>query len=148
MLDQASKAVVARALAPGASRGVIPGLFNLTHVRNRGGAFGLLANVDGPWVEFFLIGFAAAALALVVGLLWRRPDRLVGAALGLILGGALGNLFDRLRAGGVVDFLDFHLRGYHWPAFNLADSAIVLGAATLVVEVFRSRPRTSGPLEG
>lgn len=141
LLDQASKWMVAHALMPGASRRVIPGLFDLTHVRNPGAAFGLLSSYNSPWTTAFLILFSVAALALVLSLLWRGPARLTGVGLGLILGGALGNLFDRLRDGSVVDFLHFHLGGYHWPAFNLADSAIVVGAAALVGEILRSRRR-------
>ena len=146
LLDQASKALVARTLAVGELRRVIPGFFNLTHTRNPGAAFGLLSNSDSPWTVAFLILVSVAALALVGSLLWRGPARLAGVGLGLILGGALGNLFDRLQAGSVVDFLDFHVGGYHWPAFNLADSAIVVGAAALLAEVLRSR--RSAPSEG
>ena len=142
LLDQASKAVVAQWLVQGETRRLIPGLFNLTHVHNRGAAFGLLANVTSSVVLILLVGFSVAALVLVLSLLWRGPaSRLAGWGLGLILGGALGNLFDRLYAGSVVDFLDFHLGPYHWPAFNLADSAIVVGAAVLMAEVLRSRRR-------
>lgn len=146
LLDQASKALVARTLAVGELRRVLPGFFNLTHTRNPGAAFGLLSNSDSPWTVAFLILVSVAALALVWSLLWRGPARLAGLGLGLILGGALGNLFDRLQAGSVVDFLDFHVGGYHWPAFNLADSAIVVGAAALLAEVLRSRRRA--PSEG
>lgn len=140
LLDQLSKAGVAHWLVPGQSRRLVPGLFNLTHVNNRGAAFGLLANATSPVVLVLLVGFSMAALVLVLSLLWRGPaSRLTGWGLGLILGGALGNLLDRLYAGSVVDFLDFHLGPYHWPAFNLADTAIVVGAGVLIVEVLRSR---------
>lgn len=139
LLDQTSKWVVGQALALGETRRVFPELFNLTHLRNPGAAFGLLSNHDSPWMAAFLIAFSVAALALVATLLWRGPARLAGVGLGLVLGGALGNLFDRLRAGSVMDFLDFHLGSYHWPAFNLADSAIVVGAAALAAEVLRGR---------
>ena len=107
-------------------------------MRASGAAFGLFANFSSPFVLVFLILFSATALGLVVLLLWRGPgSRLAGWGLGLILGGALGNLFDRLRSGTVVDFLDFHLGAYHWPTFNLADSAIVLGALALMIEILR-----------
>jgi signal peptidase II len=140
LLDQFSKAAVMQALALGETRRIVPGLFNLTHLRNRGAAFGLFADVESVVVLVFLIGFSLAALVLVLVLLWRgTASSLSGWGLGLILGGALGNLFDRLRSGSVVDFLDFHLGPYHWPAFNLADSAIVIGAAVLMVEVFYGR---------
>ena len=89
-------------------------------------------------VRAALIGFSLAALALVLYLLWHGVrSRWTGWGLGLILGGALGNLLDRVRAGRVVDFLDFHLGGYHWPAFNLADGAVVVGALLLMIEVLR-----------
>ncbi len=140
LLDQASKAMVVYSLPPGITRRVIPGLFNLTHLRNRGAAFGLFADGNSTVVSAFLIGFSVVALVLVVTLLVRGAvSGLGGWGLGLILGGALGNLFDRLRSGSVVDFLDFHLAGYHWPAFNLADSAIVLGALILMLELLRRR---------
>lgn len=140
LLDQASKWAVMHALALGETRSLIPGVFNLTHLRNRGAAFGLFADVDSHAVVAFLIAFSAVALVLVLLLLWRGSALpLAGWGLGLILGGALGNLFDRLRSGSVVDFLDLHLGPYHWPSFNLADSAIVIGAAVLMLELIRSR---------
>lgn len=142
LLDQASKALVAHRLALGETRRLIPGVFNLTHWHNRGAAFGLFADFTSPGVLIFLVGFSAVALVLVLSLLWRGPaSPLTGWGLGLILGGASGNLFDRLHAGSVVDFLDFHLGAYHWPAFNLADSAIVVGAAVLMAKILRSRRR-------
>lgn len=140
LLDQLSKWVVAQVLVQGETRRVIPGLFNLTHLRNRGAAFGLLADFSSPAVLISLILFSVIALLLVLGLLWRDSvSRPAGWGLGLILGGAVGNLLDRLRGGSVVDFLDFHLGPYHWPAFNLADSAIVVGVGLLVLEVLRHR---------
>lgn len=140
LLDQLTKFAVMHSLMLGESRRIVPGLFSLTHLRNRGAAFGLFADVESVVVLFFLIGFSIAALILVLVLLWRgSASALAGWGLGLILGGALGNLFDRVRNGSVVDFLDFHLGPYHWPAFNLADSAIVIGAAVLMLEVFYGR---------
>lgn len=142
LLDQASKWLVAQALALGEMRRVIPGLLNLTHWRNRGAAFGLFADVESPLAMGFLVAFSVAALLLVFHLLWRGPaSALAGWGLALILGGALGNLIDRLRAGSVVDFLDFHVGPRHWPAFNLADSAIVVGAGLLIVEILRGHRR-------
>src|SRR3989338_7312880 len=96
---------------PKPSRGgggpVIVGLLNLIHIRNPGAALGLLSNSDSPWIAAFLIGFSVAASAVIIALLWRGSAGLSGVALGLILGGALGNLLDRVRLGSVVDFLDF-----------------------------------------
>jgi signal peptidase II len=142
VLDQASKWTVTQTLALGETRRILPGLFNLTHLRNRGAAFGLFADAESVAVVISLIVFSVVALVLVLVLLWRGvASPLSGWGLGLILGGALGNLFDRLRNGSVVDFLDFHLGPYHWPAFNVADSAIVMGAAMLMLELFWSRHR-------
>jgi signal peptidase II len=144
LLDQGSKWLVAGSLRLGEVRSIVPGVFNLTHLQNRGAAFGLFADSGSPAVRALLIAFSVAALALVLYLLGRGvSSRWTGWGLGLILGGALGNLVDRLRAGSVVDFLDFHLGGYHWPAFNLADSAVVLGALLLMIEVLRPHPAPS-----
>jgi signal peptidase II len=141
LLDQGSKWLVAGSLRLGEVRSIIPGIFSLTHLRNRGAAFGLFADSGSPAVRAALIAFSVAALGLVLYLLWRGVSaRATGWGLGLILGGALGNLVDRLRSGSVVDFLDFHLGGYHWPAFNLADSAVVVGALLLMIEVLRPHP--------
>lgn len=138
LLDQGAKWLVAGSLRLGEVRSIIPGFLNLTHLHNRGAAFGLFADSDSPAVRALLISFSVAALLLVLYLLWRGvSSRWTGCGLGLILGGALGNLLDRVRAGRVVDFLDFHLAGYHWPAFNLADSAVVIGALLLMIEVLR-----------
>jgi signal peptidase II len=98
-----------------------------------------------------LIGFSAVAIVIVAGLLWKqsRPLSLTGIALSLILGGAAGNLWDRVVSGRVVDFLLFYFKQYQWPVFNLADSAIVIGAGLLVLEILFSKPpaeeRTQGP---
>ena len=141
LLDQITKWLVARQLALGEMQRVLPGLFSFTHLQNRGAAFGLFADSDSSVVQVLLVSFSVAALMLVLFLLWRGVSSAwAGWGLGLILGGALGNLIDRLRAGSVVDFLDFHLGRYHWPAFNLADSAVVIGAVALMIEVLRSRP--------
>ncbi|HXE76402.1 MAG TPA: signal peptidase II [Candidatus Xenobia bacterium] len=140
LLDQLTKWLVTRQLELGEIHRVLPGVFNFTHLQNRGAAFGLFADSDSSTVQALLIAFSVAALILVLFLLWRGvASAWAGWGLGLILGGALGNLIDRLRAGSVVDFLDFHLGRYHWPAFNLADSAVVLGAVALMIEVLRHR---------
>ena len=136
--DQGTKYLFAALLAPGHVRPVT-GFFNLVLVFNRGAAFSLLADAPG-WQRELFAGLAVAASALIVVLLARHSaDRLFCAGLSLILGGALGNLWDRIALGHVVDFLDFHAWGYHWPAFNLADSAITVGAALLILDSFRAR---------
>lgn len=114
----------------------VTGFFNLVLVFNRGAAFSFLADAPG-WQQPLFIAVALAAAAIVSWMLWRYPARrLLCAGLALILGGALGNLWDRLAYGHVVDFLDFHALGWHWPAFNVADSAISVGAALLIAESF------------
>jgi signal peptidase II len=135
LADQLVKWVALARLAPGA-RHEVSGFFNLVLVFNKGAAFSLLADAPG-WQTPLLVAFALAAAAIVTYLLVKNPQKkLLCAGLTLILGGALGNLIDRLRFGHVVDFLDFHVAGWHWPAFNVADSAITLGAVLLILEGF------------
>src|SRR5437899_5973692 len=132
--DQATKAIVESSIPERQIIPVIPGLFNITHVKNVGAAFGLFADSPAPWKTALLILASAGLLATVVSIVWRTP-RLsweAGVGLSLILGGALSNLTDRIRVGRVIDFLDFYFRTYHWYTFNLADSAIVAGAGLLI----------------
>ena len=136
LADQATKAIVLGRLAPG-ERLEVTGFFNLVLAFNKGAAFSFLAGAGG-WQTPLLAAFAVVASIVVSVLLVRSAGRtLVCAGLALILGGALGNLIDRLRFTHVVDFLDFHAGGWHWPAFNVADSAITVGAALLIVDGFR-----------
>ncbi len=116
-------------------REIIPGFFNLVYVTNSGAAFSLLADVNSPWRHYFFltIGVAAAIGISVAYVQLRNTHRLYVCSLGLIAGGAIGNLIDRVRYGAVVDFLDFHYGGYHWPAFNVADSAICVGAGLFLI---------------
>jgi signal peptidase II len=124
---------------------VVPGFFHLTHLRNRGAAFGLFDDSRGEWQARVLIAFSLMALVVVAGLLWRNNHALsvTGIGLALILGGAAGNLWDRLAHRYVIDFLDFHLGAYHWPAFNLADSAIVVGALLLISEIIFAKRQSA-----
>ncbi len=142
VLDRASKWVVGHNVALHDSLTVVPGFFHLTHVENPGAAFGLFSDSPSEWKVAVLILFSLIALVVVSALLWKNSHAMTttGVGLALILGGALGNLWDRLLAGHVVDFLDFSLGGYHWPAFNAADSAIVLGALLLVSEILFAKP--------
>ncbi|PYU90367.1 MAG: signal peptidase II [Acidobacteria bacterium] len=135
--DQSTKAIVESSIPERQIIPVIPGLFNITHVKNEGAAFGLFADSPAPWKTVLLIVISAALLATVVGVVWktRRLHWEAGVGLSLILGGALSNLVDRIRMGRVVDFLDFYFRSYHWYTFNLADSAIVVGAGFLILQV-------------
>jgi signal peptidase II len=135
LADQLAKWAALSLLRPGEPVAVT-GFFNLVLVFNRGAAFSFLADAPG-WQQPFFIAVALSAAAIVSWMLWRYPARrLLCAGLALILGGALGNLWDRVAYGHVVDFLDFHAMGWHWPAFNIADSAISVGAGLLIAESF------------
>jgi signal peptidase II len=136
LADQLTKWLVLARFAPGERREVTE-FFNLVLVFNKGAAFSLLADAPG-WQTPVLVAFAVAAALIVSVLLIRSPGRRTfSAGLALILGGAVGNVVDRLRFGHVVDFLDLHAAGWHWPAFNVADSAITVGAALLILDGFR-----------
>jgi signal peptidase II len=136
--DQLSKAAVLAAFAPG-ERLALGGFFNLVLAFNKGAAFSFLAGAPG-WQTPLFVAVAAVAIVVVSVLLVRSSaGGLACAGLALILGGALGNLIDRLRFGQVVDFLDFHVYGWHWPAFNVADSAITIGAGLLILQSLLQR---------
>ena len=137
LLDQASKEWVRGAFSLHESVPVIPGFFHLTYIRNTGAAWGMFSGQN----------VALSALALVmlaVLVVFRRkilpPGRVHRVALGLLCGGIAGNLFDRLRLDYVVDFLDFFVRGWHWPAFNIADSAICIGVAIYMLGTLLAKP--------
>lgn len=137
LLDRFAKRVVAANIPLHDSIAVIPGFFHITHVENSGAAFGLFADSTAEWKVAALVAFSAIALLVVSVLLWKNSHSVSTTTIGLslILGGAFGNLWDRMMAGHVVDFLDFYVGSYHWPAFNVADSAIVIGAVLLVSEI-------------
>lgn len=146
LLDRWTKYIVARRIALYAHIQVIPGFFRLTHTENTGAAFSLFADSNSPWKTDMLIAFSVLALVVVSILLWRNHHAhlLTGVALSLILGGAIGNLWDRVVSGRVVDFLLFYVGRYQWPVFNLADSAIVVGAALLVLEIIFGHENHAG----
>jgi signal peptidase II len=133
-LDLVSKLMVLHYLPLGGQVPVIKGFFSLVHVHNKGAAFGMLGNWSAESAKLFFIGTTMLVLAVVGYLWWRLPGDRWQAALGysLIMTGALGNLVDRVRLGEVVDFLDVYWGRYHWPAFNVADSLVCLGAGVLV----------------
>jgi signal peptidase II len=137
LLDRLTKWIVATNIPLNDSRRLIDGFFYLTHVENRGAAFSLFADSPSEWKIAMLVLFSMVALVVVSALLWRSNHTMAttGVGLALILGGALGNLWDRLLSGRVVDFLLFYIGPYQWPAFNVADSAIVIGAGLLVIEI-------------
>jgi len=136
-LDRLSKWVISHRLSLHDSIPVIPGFFRIVRAENPGAAFGLFADSPAAWKVGLLILFSLIALVIVSALLWKNSHRLTstGIGLALILGGAVGNLWDRLVSKHVVDFLLFYIGRYQWPAFNVADSAIVVGAGLLVFEI-------------
>ena len=139
LLDRITKWAIAQTIPLEDAVNIIPGFFRLTHLENTGAAFSLFADSASPFRTALLIAFSVAALAVVSFLLWK--DRSIfhsgTLALSLILGGAVGNLWDRVFAGKVTDFLDFYIGMHHWPPFNIADSAIVIGALLLFVRMLR-----------
>jgi signal peptidase II len=137
--DQITKHAVNELTPEEYSRVIIPGLLNLVHRRNPGVAFGIMADSESAWLRAGLLLFAVGAISVLA---WLLATNRAGAARGraglaLILGGAAGNAIDRLLHGSVIDFIDFHIAGRHWPAFNIADSAIVIGAGLVVLELLR-----------
>jgi len=136
-LDRLTKWMIATRLSLHDGITVIPGFFRIIHTENPGAAFGIFADSPTPWKVGLLILFSSVALLIVSALLWKRSHRLTstGIGLSLILGGAIGNLWDRIVSRHVVDFLLFYVGKYQWPAFNVADSAIVVGACLLVFEI-------------
>ena len=135
-LDQLSKwAILDVVRLPEVGRIVLLPFFNLTMVWNHGVSFGMFASTD-PLNAYALSVMALIIVGWMVGWMWRTTDKWLVVAQSLIIGGALGNVIDRLRFGAVVDFLDFHVMGYHWPAFNVADAAIFVGVMLLLGESF------------
>jgi signal peptidase II len=138
-LDLMTKQMVLQHMQLGSHITVIKGFFNLVHVHNRGSAFGLFSSWSLDFVRVFFV-FTTGIVLVVVGYLWWRLPRdqdLAALGYSLIMAGALGNLVDRLRLGEVVDFLDFYWGRYHWPAFNVADTMVCLGAGFLVLVILR-----------
>ena len=137
LLDQLTKWLVLEHFEPGDVLQVLP-VFNLVLTFNEGAAFGFLSDAGG-WQRWFFILLTILVSILLTVWLWRLParERWTAAALSLVLGGALGNLVDRIRTGRVTDFLDVHWQHWHWPAFNLADSAITLGVVVLILVAWR-----------
>jgi len=142
ILDQAVKWIALHALPPGVPVTVIDGFFSLTLVMNPGLAFGMLGTVPAGWrwMVALLSVVAVGVLATIATRLLPEGGRVAAVAIGMIFGGAAGNLIDRARFGAVVDFLDFYWRGWHWPAFNVADSAISVGVALLALRMLTASP--------
>ncbi|MHB8215344.1 MAG: signal peptidase II [Candidatus Sulfotelmatobacter sp.] len=147
LLDRWTKQLVAQRISLYSHIQIIPGFFRLTHTENTGAAFSLFADSTAPWKSALLIGFSLIALAVVSVLLWKNNHAhiVTGIGLSLIMGGAVGNLWDRVARGRVIDFLLFYVKRYQWPVFNLADSAIVVGAGLLVLEILFARSHAELP---
>jgi signal peptidase II len=141
-LDRYTKWLISHRLTMHDSITVIPGFFRIIHAENPGAAFGIFADSPSPWKIGMLIVFSVIALFIVSALLWKASNVMTstGVGLALILGGAIGNLWDRIVSHRVVDFLLFYIGRYEWPAFNVADSAIVVGAGLLVLEILFQKP--------
>ena len=139
LLDQWTKSMVVQKLPLYQRVDVIHGFFNLTHVRNTGGAFGIFGGEKGGLGSILFVVVSLVAIGAIVFLFLRikESEKMLALSFSLILSGALGNLIDRLRYGEVVDFLDFHLSAYHWPAFNVADSAICIGIGLMALELLK-----------
>jgi signal peptidase II len=143
--DQASKYTVEMLTTQNSIRVLLPGLLNLVHTRNPGVAFGFLADSESPWVTTFVLAFSLGVMAFLI---WLLATERAGGAFGqtgmaLILGGAAGNMLDRLLHRSVTDFIDFHLGDHHWYTFNVADSAIVIGAGLVLLELLRDWKQAS-----
>lgn len=146
IVDHVTKKLVVARLPAGGLHPIIPRVLAISHVLNTGAAFSAFADSASPEaVRRSLIGFSIVAVLIVLALLWRsgRALSLSSVALALILGGAVGNLYDRIRYHYVIDFIEVHIVHYHWPDFNVADSCIVIGACLLILEIFR--PQTDDP---
>lgn len=143
MADQLTKYLVAANNSLYDSTEIIPGFFNLVYVTNKGAAFSMFADMQSPLRHYFFLGAAfLACLGLtIINVRLDGRQRVYRAALGLIAGGAAGNLIDRLRHGAVIDFLDFYWGSYHWPAFNVADSCICVGAVLLLILNFMAEEK-------
>jgi signal peptidase II len=141
--DQVSKSIVSAAIPLDSGTELVPGILNLVHARNPGAAFGMLASAGARWRPVFFIGISVAALVVIVLLLLgssRIGWRLLGGY-SLFFAGTLGNLVDRIRFGEVVDFIDVHVGAWHWPAFNVADSALCVGSALFLLHFLWDRRR-------
>ena len=147
ILDRITKQVIRDRVSFWDNHSVIPGFFSIVHTENPGAAFGLFAESTSEWRTFFLIALAIAVMMLIATLLvqpWRgglSATHLLRTGLALVLGGATGNVYDRVLRGAVTDFLEFHFGAYQFPTFNIADSAITVGAALLLLDMWLGRHR-------
>jgi signal peptidase II len=143
ILDQITKILILKNLPLYHSIAIIPGFFNITHIHNPGGAFGFMAHQDSSLRNFLFLFLASFAVCFIFYFYKNtyRTHPFLASGFALIFGGAIGNLIDRIRFGKVVDFLDFYIRNYHWPAFNVADSAITIGITIFIFHLlFKKMP--------
>jgi signal peptidase II len=144
-LDRLTKWIVETRVSFTESHNVIPGVFDIVHSANRGVTFGLFSDTGSSWRTVLVLLLPLAAVAFLIRVLWRAGnlDRLSRIGFALILGGAAGNLFDRIVYGRVTDFLDFYIGEYHWYTFNIADAAVVGGCGLLLLEMLRPKRQTA-----
>ena len=140
VLDQLTKWLIRETVLETARHIEVTGFFNIVEVWNRGVSFGLFAS-DSPWTPHSLSALALAIATVLLFWLRKAENRLLALALGIVIGGAVGNVIDRMIWGSVFDFLDFHIAGYHWPAFNVADAAISVGVILILVDGFVAKRR-------
>lgn len=145
LIDRLTKYYIRTRFTPWDMHAVIPGFFNIVHTENPGAAFGFLAETDGIWHTLLLVGVSLVVMTAIAVMLWRpaavgmKDSPLLQAGLALVFGGALGNVWDRIFAGTVTDFLQFFFGRYEFPSFNAADTAISIGAGLLVIDMWRTR---------
>lgn len=145
LLDRITKIYIRMRVSPWDVHPVIPGFFNIIHTENPGAAFGMLADSTSPWRSLLLVGISLVVMGIIAWILWR-PARagfgdglLLQTGFALVLGGALGNFIDRAGRGTVTDFLQFFFGSYEFPSFNVADSAITIGAGLLIIDLLKSK---------
>jgi signal peptidase II len=147
LIDRLTKIYIRGAFSAADLKPVIPGFFNIVHTENPGAAFGMLAESPTAWRGVLLVGVSLVVMVVIGAMLWRPPAGMtspwVRTGLALVFGGALGNLWDRLFRGTVTDFLQFFFGSYEFPSFNAADSAITIGAAMLLIDMWRNRNSTA-----
>ena len=154
VLDRVTKLLIQTRVTAWDDRVVIPNFFNIVHAENRGAAFGLFSDSTGAVHNFLLIGLSLAVSAFIATVLWRQRggplsrNWMLRAGLAFVLGGALGNVYDRITAGTVTDFLEFYVGAHEFPSFNVADSAITTGAGLLLLDMWRTREKKSPAAEG
>ena len=146
LLDQVSKWLIIKQLELHQALSIIPGFFNLVLVKNRGMAFGIFSQTRSGFSYYFLLTATIFAIVVIIFFFYwiKGNQRWLTVGLSLILGGAIGNLVDRVQFGYVIDFLDFFLRGYHWPAFNVADSAVTVGTLWLFINILKGKGLKEG----